>query len=33
VVAIQVVREPTMKFDNKIGGTAWIDTASLSRLE
>ena len=33
LVAIQVIREPTMKFDNKVSGTAWIDTVSLSRIE
>jgi hypothetical protein len=33
LVAIEVVREPTMKFDNKVSGTAWIDDVSLSRIE
>lgn len=33
LVAIQVIREPTMKFDNKVSGTAWVDTVSLSRIE
>jgi len=33
LVAIEVVREPTMKFDNKVIGTAWIDNVSLSRIE
>jgi len=33
LLAIQVIREPTMKFDNKVSGTAWIDTVSLSRIE
>lgn len=32
LVEIQVVREPTLKFDNKIRGTAWIDDLSLSRI-
>ncbi|MBI4877399.1 MAG: hypothetical protein HY822_22455 [Acidobacteria bacterium] len=29
LVAIQVFREPSLKFDNKIAGTAWIDAVSL----
>ncbi len=33
LVEIQVIREPTMKFDNKVSGTAWIDNVSLSRIE
>ena len=33
LLEIQVIREPTMKFDNKVSGTAWIDTVSLSRIE
>lgn len=32
LLAIQIVREPTMKLDNKIGGAAWIDTVSLSKI-
>jgi tetratricopeptide (TPR) repeat protein len=33
LIEIQVIREPTMKFDNKVSGIAWIDTVSLSRSE
>jgi O-antigen ligase len=33
LLEIQVIREPTMKFDNKVSGIAWIDTVSLSRIE
>jgi O-antigen ligase len=33
LLEIQVIREPTMKFDNRVSGTAWIDTVSLSRIE
>ena len=33
LIEIQVVREPTMKFDNKVSGTAWIDTVSLAKIE
>ena len=31
-VQIQVVRHPSLRFDNKIAGTAWIDGASLRRV-
>lgn len=31
LVQIQVVRNPSLKFDNKLGGTAWIDDVSLRR--
>jgi len=27
-----VVRQPSMKFDNKVGGTAWIDGVKLARM-
>jgi hypothetical protein len=33
LVEIQVIREPTMKFENRVSGTAWVDTVSLSRIE
>jgi hypothetical protein len=33
LLTVQVIREPTMKFDNKVSGTAWIDTVSLSRID
>jgi hypothetical protein len=33
LIEIQVTREPTMKFDNRVSGTAWVDTVSLSRIE
>jgi hypothetical protein len=29
LVTVQVVRQPSMKFDNKIRGTAWVDDVSL----
>jgi Tetratricopeptide repeat len=29
LVRIEVIREPSMKFDNKVGGTAWIDQLRL----
>jgi hypothetical protein len=31
LVEVQVVREPSLKFDNKIGGTAWLDEVELVR--
>ena len=33
LLEVQVIREPTLKFDNRVSGTAWIDTVSLSRIE
>lgn len=33
LLAIQVVRPPSWKFDSLIGGTAWIDDVSLARVE
>jgi O-antigen ligase len=33
LLEIQVIRQPTLKFDNKVSGTAWIDGVSLSRME
>jgi hypothetical protein len=33
LLTIQVIREPSLKFDNQIGGTAWIDTVRLVRLD
>jgi O-antigen ligase len=33
LLEIQVIREPSMKFDNRVSGTAWIDSISLSRIE
>lgn len=32
LLQIQVIRSPSLKFDNKIGGTAWIDDLSLERV-
>ena len=29
LLQVQVIRQPSMKFDNKIGGTAWIDGLKL----
>jgi tetratricopeptide (TPR) repeat protein len=31
VIGVQAVRSPSPKFDNKLGGTAWIDALSLRR--
>ena len=33
LIELQVIREPTMKFDNKVSGTAWIDTVSLAKID
>jgi len=30
---IQSVRQPSMKFDNKVGGTAWIDQLKLEPIK
>ena len=32
MVQVQVVRQPSMNFDNKVGGTAWIDGVKLTRM-
>jgi len=32
LLQVQVIRRPSMKFDNKIGGTAWIDELKLEPL-
>jgi O-antigen ligase len=32
LLAIQLVRHPSRKFDNQISGTAWIDHVSLSKI-
>lgn len=32
LLGIQVIRQPTIKFDNKVSGTAWIDTIRLARI-
>jgi hypothetical protein len=29
LVTVQVVRQASMKFDNKIRGTAWVDDVAL----
>ena len=29
LLQIQMIRQPSMKFDNKVGGTAWIDDLTL----
>jgi hypothetical protein len=31
LVEVQVIREPSLKFDNKISGTAWVDDVRLTR--
>jgi len=31
-VRVQVIRQPSMKFDNKISGTAWIDEMRLEPI-
>jgi O-antigen ligase len=33
VLSVGVIRRPTWKFDNKISGTAWIDSVSLRKVE
>ena len=33
LLAVQVVRPRSLKFDSLIGGTAWIDDVSLARIE
>jgi len=33
VIQIQVTRQPSLKFDNNIGGTAWIDSVKLSPVD
>jgi len=33
LLQVQVIRRPSMKFDNKIGGTAWIDELKLEPLD
>jgi O-antigen ligase/tetratricopeptide (TPR) repeat protein len=33
LLRIQLIREPSQKFDNNIGGTAWIDSVSLSPIK
>jgi hypothetical protein len=30
LIQIQVVRQPSLKFDNNISGTVWIDTVQLT---
>jgi hypothetical protein len=30
LLQVQVIRQPSMRFDNRIGGTAWIDGLSLA---
>jgi hypothetical protein len=32
LLRVQVIRQPSMKFDNKISGTAWIDTLRLEPI-
>lgn len=32
LVRIEVVRQPSMKFDNKIGGTAWVDGLTMESI-
>jgi hypothetical protein len=31
LVRVELFREPSWMFDNKIAGTAWIDTVELAR--
>jgi hypothetical protein len=33
LIEIQVSREPSLKFDNKIQGTLWLDGVTLERVE
>ncbi|MEO8132275.1 MAG: hypothetical protein ABI822_34580, partial [Bryobacteraceae bacterium] len=32
LVALSLVRQPSLKFDSKIKGTLWLDSVSLSKL-
>lgn len=32
LLRVEVIRQPSMKFDNKVGGTAWIDELKLEPL-
>jgi hypothetical protein len=32
LLRIEVIRQPSLKFDNKIGGLAWIDDLKLERM-
>lgn len=32
LLQVQVIRQPSMRFDNRIGGTAWIDGVRLTRM-
>jgi tetratricopeptide (TPR) repeat protein len=32
LLQVQAIREPSMKFDNKVGGTAWIDELKLEPI-
>jgi hypothetical protein len=32
LIVVQLCRIPSEKFDNKIGGEAWVDTVSLTRI-
>lgn len=32
-VRVELLRRPSLKFDNKIAGTAWVDDVALTRLE
>jgi hypothetical protein len=33
LIAVQLVREPTLKFDNKFRGTLWLDDVTLERVD
>ena len=32
LLRVQVIRQPSMKFDNKVGGTAWVDELKLEPI-
>jgi hypothetical protein len=32
LLRVQVIRQPSMKFDNKVSGTAWIDELRLEPI-
>lgn len=32
LLQVQVIRQRSLRFDNKIGGTAWIDDLSLEEI-
>jgi hypothetical protein len=33
IVRVEILREPSLKFDNKIVGTAWIDSIKIDPVD